>query len=148
LTDEDFKDLETLSENKSDKSSKEKEKEKKKKPRRSSDTDYSQDVRDSTTWDFERSSIASLTSSPEHTYNDLELDDIHYIPEKRSERPHGKSFHKLIKLKNTNESPIGSHKKGVFKTKNERDTMKMSIINSLPDDVETLRKIQDFISSQ
>jgi hypothetical protein len=147
LSEEEFKDLDTLSDNKSDKSSKEKEK--KKKIRRFSDTDYSQDARDST-WDIDRTSIASLNSSPEHSFiEDLELDDSQYGSyEKSSKDRNGKSLHKLIKLKNTLESPIvGSNKKG-FKSKNEKDSIKMSIINSLPDDIETLRKIQNFISSQ
>jgi hypothetical protein len=138
LTDEDFKDLETLSENKSDKSSKEKDE--KKKSLRSSGSDCSQDVQDSTTW--ERSSF----TSSEISSKDPELDDIQYctIP-KRRKRSKGKSFLQLINLKN--KSPLSSQIKEV-NSKNERDTMKMSIINSLPDDVETLRKIQEFISSQ
>jgi hypothetical protein len=144
LTDEDLKDIETLSENKSDKSSKEKEKDKKKKSHRSSDSDFSQDLQDSTTWEFERSSFAS---SPRLSSTDPELDDIQCfpIPERRRKRSKGKSFLQLINLKNY--SPLNSQIKE-DNSKNERDTMKMSIINSLPDDVETLRKIQEFIASQ
>jgi hypothetical protein len=136
-----MKDLETSSDGKSEKSSKKKSNARFK----LSDTDIS-------LYSFPLSENTSMTSSPECSV-DGDSDDFNSSFQKtfRSQsvdRTVKSSLHKLIKLKNSNDHPIEHQRmreRKSMKTKYEKDAIKVSIMSQLPDDIETLKKIQDFL---
>jgi hypothetical protein len=135
--------LETSSDGKSEKSSKKKSNARFK----LSDTDIS-------LYSFPLSENTSMTSSPECSV-DGDSDDFNSsfqktIRSQSVDRTVKSSLHKLIKLKNSNEYPIEHQRmreRKSMKTKCEKDAIKVSIISQLPDDIETLKKIQDFLQS-
>jgi hypothetical protein len=139
-----MKDLETSSDGKSDKSKK-----KGKARFKLSDTD-----KDISLYSFPLSENTSMTSSPECSV-DGDSDDFNSSFQKtfRSQsvdRTVKSSLHRLIKLKNSNDNPIELQRmreRKSMKTKFEKDAIKVSIISQLPDDIETLKKIQDFLQS-
>jgi hypothetical protein len=146
LTEEDLKDIESSSDGRSDKSMGSKKKSKNR--FKMSDTDINQ-------YSFPMvNENISMPSSPEHSVDGDSDEHFHTAFQKtiRSQsvdRSGKNSLQKLIKLKNSTENPIELQKtreRKSLKLKNDKDSIKMSIINQLPDDVETLKKIHDYLT--